>query len=92
MLRSNLLLKPLVTVAIGHGNPSFLSLNWNSLGLPTPNLDGLDDPFSEEEVRKTIMDMPSDEVPGLDGFNGKFFKTCWDIIKCDGATLLLPSY
>jgi mannosylglycoprotein endo-beta-mannosidase len=69
--------------AIGHVNPRTISLNWSSLDLPTPNLAGLDDPFSEEEVKKAIFEMPSDKAPGPDGFNGKFFKACWDIIKVD---------
>jgi hypothetical protein len=38
-------------------------------------------PFSEEEVKATIMEMPSDKAPGPDGFNGKFFKVFWEIIK-----------
>jgi hypothetical protein len=40
-------------------------------------------PFSREEVRKVIMDMPSDKAPGPDGFSGLFFKLCWDIIADD---------
>jgi hypothetical protein len=48
-------------------------------GLATPNLEGLDDPFSKQ----AIMEIPFDKAPGPDGFNGKFFKACWDIIKCD---------
>ena len=27
--------------------------------------------------------MPSDKAPGPDGFNGKFYKSCWEIIKFD---------
>jgi hypothetical protein len=70
-------------VAIGHVNPRTISFNLSDLDLPTPNLAGLDDPFSEEEVKKAILEMPSDKAPGQDGFNGKFFKACWEIIKVD---------
>jgi hypothetical protein len=34
----------------------------------------LDDPFSLEEINVVLKDMPSDHAPGLDGFNGAFFK------------------
>jgi hypothetical protein len=71
------------TAAIGRANPRPISFNWDALNLPSPNLEGLDDAFTEKEVKEAIMDMPSDKAPGPDGFNGKFFKTCWDIIKGD---------
>jgi hypothetical protein len=71
------------TTAIGLRDNNLLLFNWNALGLATPNLEVLDDPFTEEEVKQAIMEMPSDKAPGLDGFNGKLFKACWDIIKCD---------
>jgi hypothetical protein len=43
----------------------------------------LDDPFSQEEIISVLKDMPSDHALGPDGFNGAFFKKCWDIIKVD---------
>lgn len=43
----------------------------------------LEAPFSREEVRKVVMDMPSDRAPGPDGFSGLFFKLCWDVIAND---------
>jgi hypothetical protein len=43
----------------------------------------LEAPFSREEVRKVIMDMPSDKAPGPDGFSGAFFKICWETIADD---------
>jgi hypothetical protein len=46
-------------------------------------LSSLDDPFSEEEVRCAINQMPSDKAPGPDGFIGAFFKICCVIIKED---------
>lgn len=36
-----------------------------------------------EEVEKTIKSMPMDKAPGPDGFTGRFFATCWSIIKWD---------
>jgi hypothetical protein len=33
-------------------------------------------PFSREEVKKIVMEMPSDRASGPDGFSGLFFKLC----------------
>jgi hypothetical protein len=40
-------------------------------------------PFSWEEVKKIVMEMPSGRAPGPDGFSDLFFKLCWDIIAED---------
>jgi hypothetical protein len=39
--------------------------------------------FSVEEVREVIWYSDGDKSPGPDGFNFKFLKVCWDIIKID---------
>jgi hypothetical protein len=44
-------------------------------------MDGLVDPFSQEEIDITIKDLKSEKCPGLDGFNMDFMKKCWSIIK-----------
>ncbi|KAL9675508.1 hypothetical protein QQ045_003710 [Rhodiola kirilowii] len=38
---------------------------------------------SMDELKDTVFSMNSDSSLGLDGFTGKFYKTCWDIIKAD---------
>jgi hypothetical protein len=61
-------------------------LNLDGLSLPSLTRDHareLEAPFSREEVRKTIMEMPSDRAPGPDGFFSLFFKLCWEIIADD---------
>jgi hypothetical protein len=47
------------------------------------DLDCLGLPFSEDEVRKAINQMPKDKAPEQDGFNSAFFKRCWETIKTD---------
>ncbi|VFQ59744.1 unnamed protein product [Cuscuta campestris] len=37
----------------------------------------------EMEVRKAVWDLNLSSAAGLDGFNGCFFKNCWDIVKLD---------
>ena len=45
------------------------------------DLSCLEAPFSKEEVWATINAMPADRAPGPDGFTGRFYKSCWQIIK-----------
>jgi len=59
------------------------TINLAKLGISEHNLSELDLPFTEEEVWSTIKQMPSDKAPGPDGFTGRFYKTCWPIIKED---------
>jgi hypothetical protein len=40
------------------------------------DLDGLVEPFSQEEIDIIIKDLKSDKSPGLDGFNTDFMKNC----------------
>jgi hypothetical protein len=54
-----------------------------ALGLPTLPLEGLEEEFSEEEVRAVIHELPSDKAPAPDGFMALFYKSAWDIIKHD---------
>jgi hypothetical protein len=55
-------------------------------------LSHLDNPFTEEEVTNVIKEMPIDKAPGPDGFNGKFFKKCWDLVKEDFMKLVNDFY
>lgn len=59
------------------------TINLEEVNIPSHDLTELDAPFSEEEVWKTISSLPSDKAPDPDGFTGKFYKTCWQIIKVD---------
>jgi hypothetical protein len=58
-------------------------LNFQNLGLEQLNLAELEEDFGEEEIWKTIRDMPAEKAPGPDGFTGLFYQACWDTIKCD---------
>jgi hypothetical protein len=60
-----------------------VTIDLEALGVPSPELANLDAPFSEEEVWETIKHLPSDKASRPDGFTGRFYKTCWPIIKTD---------
>jgi hypothetical protein len=59
------------------------TIDLDALGFPSYDLAALDVPFSEEEVWETTKHLPSDKAPGPDGFTGRFYKSCWPIIKTD---------
>lgn len=59
------------------------SIDLNTLGVQQHGLSILEAPFSKEEVWATIKDTPSDKAPGMAGFTGRFYRTCWNIIKGD---------
>jgi hypothetical protein len=60
-----------------------VTINLDALGVPSFELAQLDAPFSEDEVWRTIKCLPSDKAPGPDGFTGRFYKSCWPIIKSE---------
>ncbi|XP_057811305.1 uncharacterized protein LOC131025528 [Salvia miltiorrhiza] len=45
-------------------------------------------PFSESEIKEAIWSCDGDKSPGPDGFNLKFWKASWDIIKKDFLKVL----
>jgi len=53
------------------------------------DLSALDDPITEDEVWQTIKNLPADRAPGLDGYIGRFYKSCWQIIKSDLMAAIL---
>lgn len=59
------------------------TIDLDKLELPSLDTSQLEAPFFAEEVEKVIKDMPLDKAPGPDGFTGRFFATCWHIIKDD---------
>ena len=58
-------------------------MDLTELGLNTHDLTELDLPFTAEEVWRTIKQLTPDKAPGPDGFTGRFYKSCWSIIKDD---------
>nr|XP_040251384.1 uncharacterized protein LOC120968563 [Aegilops tauschii subsp. strangulata] len=59
------------------------AINLQALNLPRRDLLHLERPFTEEEVERVIKSMPLDKAPGPDGFTGRFYASCWQIIKVD---------
>jgi hypothetical protein len=60
--------------------------------LQTQNLDHITEPFTKEQIDAVVANMPPDKAPEPDGFNGKFIKKCWGIIKEDIYKLCLDFF
>jgi hypothetical protein len=73
-------------IILGKAEERNFTLDLDELVIQHHVLSVLDAPFSEEEVWATIKDMYLDKAPGPDGFTGRFYKSCWRIIK--GAVLM----
>lgn len=56
-------------------------LSFPNLGLVPIDLAEQEEGIGADEVWAAIKSMPSDRVPGPDGFNEIFYKTAWPIIK-----------
>ena len=53
------------------------------MGLVSSEAEGLEIPFTEEEVFATLSDLVKDKAPGLDGFTMAFRLFCWDVMKVE---------
>lgn len=49
--------------------------NWERLNILVVDVSSLGSTITEDDVLKAIMEMPSDKVPGPNGFTGAFFKS-----------------
>ena len=45
-----------------------------------------------DEVKKVVFSMNASSAPGPDGFTGKFFQHCWNIIAQDLYTVILEFF
>jgi hypothetical protein len=59
------------------------SLNLDLLDLPSAELGGLDEHFTESEILAIIRSLPTNKAPGPGGFMGRFFQATWEIIWGD---------
>jgi hypothetical protein len=59
------------------------SVDLDFLGMPDHGLSELKIPFSVEEVWNVVKAQELDKAPGPDGFTGRFYVACWEIIKDD---------
>lgn len=68
---------------IGTAEQREFTLNLAALQLQQHDLSSMEEALSEEEVWLTIKDMPLDKAPDPDGFTGRFYMSCWQIIQGD---------
>jgi hypothetical protein len=68
---------------LGVSHERTCALNFEELGLPRLDLQDLGRPFTEAEIWEVIKDLPLDKAPGPDGFTGRFYRSCWSVIRGD---------
>ena len=68
------------------------TIDLSLLHMLTMNLSRLEDPFTVEEVEKIVKNMPMDKVLGPVGFTGRFYASCWHVIKGDLMRALQAFY
>jgi hypothetical protein len=74
------------------GQQEYTSIIFDPLDFINPvELQGLDNPFTTEEIGAIVAKLPIDKSPGPDGFNDLFIKMCWPIIKVDFMLALMVS-
>ena len=68
---------------IGQKEQRLCTLDWDELALEGLQQQGLDLPFTTEEIWYAINQMPKEKAPGPDGFTTAFYTACWPIIQND---------
>jgi hypothetical protein len=76
---------------IGKESERNFSLNLATFHKGNLELSHFDNSIFLEEINSVVLSLPNDKAPGLDGYTGRFYKCCWDIIKWDllAAVLIL---
>lgn len=65
------------------------TLDLQAFHRPGLDLTDLDAPITKDEVWNTIKTLPADRAPGPDGYTGRFYRACWQIIKSDIMAAIL---
>lgn len=71
------------TNLIGSAENRRHTLDLDFLSIQQHNLEALKAQIFKEEVWNIIKQLPTDKAPGPDGFTGRFYKVCRQIIKGD---------
>jgi hypothetical protein len=65
---------------LGTSQQMSMVLNLSSLIQPIGNLSELEIPFSHQEIDQVIKNLPTNKLPGPNGFNTDFVRKCWPVI------------
>lgn len=69
---------------LGNSEIPCIAADWKNLYPEgASQLDDLDAPFSEQEIKNAVFQLASNKSPGPDGFPLDFYKRFWHIIKQD---------
>lgn len=59
------------------------SVDLEQIGIPSVDMAGLDDRFTEAEIWNVIKSLHPDKARGPDGFTARFLQVAWEIIRPD---------
>jgi hypothetical protein len=68
---------------LGVSHERSCTLDFEELSLSRLDLQDLGQSFTEAEIWEVIKELPLDKAPGPDGFTGRFYRSCWSIIRGD---------
>jgi len=71
------------SLLLGANTPRTASLNWSLLDIPSHDLQHLDVPINQQEIKTAVFQAHSEKAPGPDGYTGLFYKLTWEIINED---------
>jgi hypothetical protein len=74
---------------LGTKQATIVGLNWEELDYPMFNLEDLESPITDEEIKSVVFAMPKENAPRLDGFISAFYSKCWEIVKGDVIAVIL---
>jgi hypothetical protein len=74
---------------LGIAKPRELTVDLEACHKRDIDLSSLDLPITEAEVQSTIACLPLDKTPGPNGYIGRFYKSCWQVIKADLVASLI---
>lgn len=58
-------------------------VDWDTIYPNYMMVGGVDGPFTDEEIKTAIFDLPGDKAPGPNGFPMLFYQKYWDVVKKD---------
>lgn len=74
---------------LGRAIPRSSSLDLSFFHREGMDLSAFEAPITKKDISDTIKSLPADQALGPDAFSGRFYKSCWHIIKMDFIAVII---